>query len=175
MLQIGTTYKTLSFPACFLVMKPINITIETPKGSNHKYDYEPELKCFKLKKILPAGMVFPFDFGFIPGTRGGDGDPLDVMVISEISTFPGCNIDCRIIGAFKAQQTGRDGKTIRNDRFFAVPEVSQFFKDVNDIKDISQDIINQLESFFKNYNEQAGTKFEVLEKVGAAAARKMIH
>jgi inorganic pyrophosphatase len=156
-------------------MKPVSIIIETPKGSNHKYDYEPELKCFKLKKILPAGMVFPFDFGFIPGTRGGDGDALDVMVISEIGTFPGCHMDCRIIGVFKAQQTNLNGKTIRNDRFIAVPEVSQLFKELNDIKDLPPEIISQLESFFKNYNEQEGKHFEILDKVGAAAARKMIH
>jgi inorganic pyrophosphatase len=156
-------------------MEPISIIIETPKGSNHKYNYEPGPKCFKLKKILPAGMVFPFDFGFIPDTRGGDGDPLDVMVISEVTTFPGCYIDCRIIGVFKAQQTGRDGKTIRNDRFLAVPEVSQLFKEVKDLKDLPQDMTDQLERFFKNYMEQEGKQFEVLDKIGAAAARKMIY
>ncbi|QEM11306.1 inorganic diphosphatase [Mucilaginibacter rubeus] len=70
----------------------ITVIVETPKGSGHKYDYDTATKQFKLKKLLPAGMVFPFDFGFIPNTVGGDGDPLDVLVISEISTFPGCVI-----------------------------------------------------------------------------------
>jgi inorganic pyrophosphatase len=155
-------------------MEPITIIIETPKGSGHKYDYEPDLKCFKLKKVLPAGMVFPFDFGFIPDTKGGDGDPLDVIVISEIATFPGCCMDCRVIGAIKANQTERDGSTMRNDRYFVVPEVSQLFKEVNSLVQLPDGIITQLESFFKNYNEQAGKKFEILERVNAEEAYQMI-
>lgn len=156
-------------------MKPVTVIIESPKGAGHKYDYEPELNRFKLKKILPAGLVFPFDFGFIPKTKGEDGDPLDVMVISEIKTFPGCCMDCRIIGVIKAKQTERDGKTMRNDRFLAVPEVSQFFKDVQEIEDLQQDVINQLENFFKNYNEQAGKKLEILGRESAGTAYKMIN
>ena len=155
-------------------MELITAIIESPKGSGHKYDYEPELKRFKLNKVLPAGMVFPFDFGFIPDTKGGDGDPLDVIVISEITGFPGCCMDCRIIGAIKADQTERDGKTTRNDRFLAVPEVSEMFKDVHSILHLPDGIITQLESFFKNYNEQAGKKFEVIERVNAEEAYAII-
>ena len=155
-------------------MEPITVIVETPKGSGHKYDYEPELKCFKLKKVLPAGMIFPFDFGFIPDTKGGDGDPLDVIVISEIATFPGCCMDCRVIGAIKANQTERDGSTMRNDRYFVVPTVSQLFKEVSSLVQLPDGIITQLESFFKNYNEQAGKKFEVIERVDAEEAYKMI-
>lgn len=82
----------------------MNLIIETPKGSSEKYDYDTQHHLFKLHKILPAGMVFPFDFGFIPGTKGEDGDPLDVLVISEFESFPGIMIDCRIIGCIKAKQ-----------------------------------------------------------------------
>lgn len=155
-------------------MEPITVIIETPKGSGHKYDYEPKLKCFKLNKILPAGLIFPFDFGYIPDTKGEDGDPLDVIVISEISTFPGCCMDCRIIGAIKAEQTERDGDTMRNDRYIAVPEVSQLFKDVNTLVQLPDNIIAQLENFFKNYNDQAGKSFEVIERVEAEDAFHMM-
>ncbi|GGH01919.1 inorganic diphosphatase [Mucilaginibacter phyllosphaerae] len=155
-------------------MEPITVIIETPKGSGLKYDYEPKLKCFKLNKVLPAGMVFPFDFGFIPGTIGGDGDPLDVIVLSEIATFAGCCMDCRIIGAMKANQTERDGSTMRNDRYLAVPEVSELFKEVRSLLQLPGDIVDQLESFFKNYNELAGKKFEVIERVEAKEAYLMI-
>jgi inorganic pyrophosphatase len=155
-------------------MKPITITVESPKGSPHKFDYEPETGKFKLKKIMPAGMVFPFDFGFIPDTKGEDGDPLDVIVVSEISTFPGCVMDCFIIGAIKAQQTEHDGNSVRNDRLLAVPVVSQLFSEVKDIKDLPDAILNQLEQFFTNYNEQAGKKFEVLERLDAKSANKLI-
>lgn len=155
-------------------MEQITVIVETPKGSGHKYDYEPELNCFKLKKVLPAGLVFPFDFGFIPGTKGGDGDPLDVIVISEIATFPGCCMDCRVIGAIKVNQTECNGSTMRNDRYFVVPEVSTLFKDIGSLVQLPDEIVNQLERFFKNYNEQAGKKFEVLERVEAQEAYQMI-
>jgi inorganic pyrophosphatase len=155
-------------------MEHITIIIESPKGSGNKYDFEPELNCFKLKKILPAGMVFPFDFGFIPDTKGEDGDPLDVVVISEITTFPGCRIDCRIIGAIKVNQTERDGKTMRNDRYFAVPVVSHLFSNINSIHELPEAVLNQVESFFKYYNEQADKKLDIVQRINGAEAYRMI-
>jgi inorganic pyrophosphatase len=70
-------------------LKIVPVIVESPKGSTHKYDYDPSLQRFKLNKVLPAGLSFPFDFGFIPETKGEDGDPLDVIVISEIKDLPG--------------------------------------------------------------------------------------
>src|ERR1700687_1477265 len=57
--------------------------IETPKGRRNKFDYDPEFRMFKLGGLLPEGMAFPFDFGFIPSTLADDGDPLDVMVLMD--------------------------------------------------------------------------------------------
>jgi inorganic pyrophosphatase len=148
--------------------------VETPKGSSQKYDWDESLRLFKLNKILPAGLVFPFDFGFIPGTRGDDGDPLDIIIISEVKSFTGCCMDCRIIGAITASQTERDGKTVRNDRFLAVPEVSQLFKDVRSFTDLPQNILAQLEAFFRNYNEQAGKVFQPLERIDTDKALALI-
>jgi inorganic pyrophosphatase len=155
-------------------MEPITIVVETPKGSNHKFDYEPEIRGFKLHKTLPAGMAFPFDFGYIPDTKGEDGDPLDVIVIAEYGTFAGCYIDCRVIGVIKANQTERDGSTMRNDRFLVVPEVSHIFREVDTITHMPESILDQLENFFKSYNQQAGKEFEVIERLGAEEAYKMI-
>lgn len=70
-------------------MASIEIVVETPKGSAQKYDYDPKSRFFKMSKILPSGMVFPYDFGFVPDTKGEDGDPLDMIVISEFNSFPG--------------------------------------------------------------------------------------
>jgi inorganic pyrophosphatase len=155
-------------------MQFITAIVETPKGSAQKYDWNEELRLFKLAKILPAGLQFPFDFGFIPGTRGEDGDPLDVIIISEVKSFTGCCMDCRIIGAITAHQTEKDGKIVRNDRFLAVPEVSQLFKNVQSFTDLPEDILNQLEAFFKNYNEQAGKEFQPLNRISAAEALALI-
>jgi len=123
---------------------------------------------------MPAGLVFPFDFGFIPDTKGEDGDPLDIIIISEIKSFPGCCMDCRVIGAIKANQTETDGETVRNDRFLGVPEVSFLFKDVTSIDDLPEGIMTQLEKFFENYNEQAGKVFDPIGRLDAKDACTLI-
>ncbi len=155
-------------------MNIITVIIESPKGTSTKYDYLPETKQFKLSKMLPAGLTWPFDFGFIPDTIGDDGDPLDIIIVSETTGFPGCLVDCRIIGAFKVVQTERNGTAVRNDRFVGVPVVTHLYADVNELAQLPEAILNQLEAFFKNYNEQAGKKFEVLERLYAADAAALI-
>jgi inorganic pyrophosphatase len=138
----------------------IDIVIETPKGCRNKYAYDKKSKAFRLKKILPVGAVFPFDFGFIPDTKGGDGDPLDVLVIMDEPAYPGCVVECRIIGALKAKQTEKDNKTEENDRLIAVSVVSTSYSEVQSLKDINKNILDQIEHFFVSYNKEAGKKFE---------------
>lgn len=152
----------------------VTAMIECPKGFNQKFDFDPEAQRFKLSKILPAGLVFPFDFGMIPGTKGEDGDPLDIIVVSESATFPGCLIECRIVGALRAEQTERDGRTMRNDRFIGVPAVSQLFSEIQTLEELPEAILNQMEHFFKNYNEQAGKLFKVGARLDAVEAGKLI-
>ena len=154
-------------------MQTLEVIIETPKGSAQKYDYDPKKRFFKLKKVMPAGMVFPFDFGFIPDTRGQDGDPLDIIVISDLKSFPGCCMECRLIGAITAEQT-EEGKTVRNDRFLSVPEASQLFSEVTSIDDLPGETIEQLEHFFINYNKEEGKKFKPLNRISAKKAFDLI-
>jgi inorganic pyrophosphatase len=131
---------------------------------------------FKLKKILPAGMVFPYDFGFIPGTKGEDGDPLDIIVISEFHSFPGCVIKCKILGGIKAEQSEKKGsdKIIRNDRFIAVPKVAKMYAEFDSVKDLPDQVMEELEQFFVNYNKIEEKKFKVLSIIDAKEALKMI-
>jgi inorganic pyrophosphatase len=138
----------------------VDIVIETPKGCRNKYAYDEELKKFRLKKILPVGAVFPFDFGFIPGTKGEDGDPLDVLVIMDEPAYPGCVIECRILGALKAIQTEKNKEKEENDRLIAISTVSTSYSEVQSLKDINENILSQIEEFFISYNKQAGKKFE---------------
>ena len=154
-------------------MHTLTAIVETPKGSAQKYDFDQKKKWFKLKKILPEGMVFPFDFGFIPGTRGEDGDPLDIIIISELKSFPGCVMDCRVIGGIRAKQK-ENGETIRNDRFLAIPEVSQLFANVRSLEDLPAEVIDQLETFFINYNDIEGKKFKALKRITPQKAFKLI-
>jgi inorganic pyrophosphatase len=152
----------------------IDIVIETPKGCRNKYAYDEEAKAFRLKKILPAGAVFPFDFGFIPKTKGEDGDPLDVLVIMDEPAYPGCVVECRIIGALKAKQTERNKQTKENDRLIAVSVVSTSYSEVKSLKDINKNILEEIEHFFISYNEQAGKKFETRGWTNAKEAIQLI-
>ena len=157
-------------------MGSIDIVIETPKGSAQKYDYDPNTRFFRMKKILPTGMVFPYDFGFIPDTKGEDGDPLDAIVISEFNSFPGIMIKCRIIGGIKAEQTGENGKgMIRNDRFLAIPKCSNIFEKVTSMSDLPKQTMDELEQFFVDYNKLEGKKFKVLKKMDAKEAQRLIN
>src|SRR5579864_8730099 len=97
----------------------IVVVVETPKGSRNKYAYDPQEHVFELKKVLPAGMEFPYDFGFAPSTEGGDGDPLDVLVLMDEPAFPGCKLKCRVVGLIEGEQADEDTKQ-RNDRVVAV-------------------------------------------------------
>jgi inorganic pyrophosphatase len=125
----------------------MDIIIETPKGSRQKYTYDKEAKLFRLKKVLAPGLVFPYDFGFIPGTKGEDGDPLDILVISEYHGFPGCLMDVRIIGCFQAiQTTGK--KSYRNDRFVGILEQSSVFDSVMTLEDLPDTLIDSIKLFF---------------------------
>lgn len=154
-------------------MKAIEVIIETPKGSTEKYSFEPMKNLFKLKKILPAGMVFPYDFGFIPNTKGDDGDPLDVMVLSEYKSFPGCMVECNIIGAIIAEQSAEDGM-VRNDRYVAVCTLSNIYKHYKSIEDFPKKMLEQLELFFVTYNKAEGKKFKITKIVKANTAHKML-
>ena len=148
--------------------------VETPKGSGIKYDYNSKLACFELGRMLPAGATFPYDFGFIPGTIGEDGDPLDVIIISDIATFTGCAIDCRIIGSIKASQREKNGDEVRNDRFLAIPVKDGTASDIEELQQLPAQKLDELEKFFINYNEQSGKQFMPIERTNASTALKAI-
>jgi inorganic pyrophosphatase len=154
-------------------MKLIQVVIETHKNSPVKYNYDPGSGGFILNKALPAGMVFPFDFGFIPGTKGQDGDPLDALVMSEFVTFPGCRVNCRLIGCLQAEQT-EGGKTIRNDRYFFIPDISIVYQQVKTAGDLPAQLRKELLLFFINYNKAAGKIFKPLKIISAARAAVLL-
>ena len=109
----------------------LHVIIETPKGSRNKFKYDEAHGLFKLGGVLPAGAVFPFDFGFVPTTLGGDGDPLDVLLLMDEPAFAGCLVAARLIGVIEAAQTEEDGTTERNDRLIAVAAESRNHREVH--------------------------------------------
>src|SRR5262249_28833901 len=114
-----------------------NVIVETAKGNRNKYKYDPELDLFKLGAPLPSGAVFPFDFGFLPGTLGEDGDPLDVLLLMEEPAFLGCLVEARLIGVIEAMQKEKGQKAERNDRLIAVPVEAENYDDIRTLSDLS--------------------------------------
>jgi inorganic pyrophosphatase len=152
----------------------LNVIIETPKGSRNKFDYDEERGLFVLGGVLPAGAVFPFDFGFLPSTTGGDGDPLDVLVLMDEPAFTGCLVPSRLLGVIEAEQTERDGKTTRNDRLIAVSAESHNLARVRSLGTLSESLLDEIEHFFVSYNQIKGKKFKPLGCFGPKSAARVI-
>ena len=147
--------------------------IETPKGCRNKFDYDPESNLFMLGGLLPEGMMFPFDFGFIPSTRGEDGDPLDILVLMDAPAHVGCLIEVRLIGVISAEQI-KDGKKQTNDRLLGVAIHSYDHEDLKSIDDVSKTLLSQVGEFFASYNKQRGKKFRVTGTGGPRKAVKLL-
>ncbi len=151
----------------------VNVVIETAKGSRNKFKYEPATGGFALSKVLPAGMAFPYDFGFVPSTTGDDGDPLDVLVLMDEPAFAGCRIPCRLIGVIEGEQT-EDGKTERNDRLVAVAAHSHDHGDVQTVKDLNENLLKEIEHFFTAYHDLDGKRFRSRGTHGPRRATKLV-
>lgn len=150
-----------------------NVIIETPKGSRNKFDYDPEVGLFRLGGVLPLGAVFPFDFGYVPGTLGEDGDPLDVLVLMDEPAFTGCLVAARLIGVIEAEQTEND-QTVRNDRLIAVSANSRNHYDIHSLEHINANRIDEIEHFFVSYNTSKGKVFTLLARSGPERARQIV-
>src|SRR5581483_1589847 len=152
----------------------VTVIIETGRRSRTKLAYDPERDAFVVKKVLPQGMSFPFDFGFIPSTRGGDGDPLDVLVLMEEPVPAGTIVPSRLIGVIEAVQTEKGGTSGKNDRLIAIASTHAIFSDVTTLSEIPDQVTAQIEQFFVNYNTQDGKRFEPKGRHGPDRAEELL-
>jgi inorganic pyrophosphatase len=181
-LLLGTTRKEIdmnkkekSSKKSAAPIKPasIDVIIETPKGSRNKFKYDSTSRMFKLSKVLPEGMMFPYDFGFVPSTIGDDGDPLDILVLMDEPTFPGCLLECRLIGVIEAEQEENHEKE-RNDRLVAVAQQSLLYSDIGHIQDLAAPVLRQIQAFFVNYQKVRDVKFRILATPGPDRALQIL-
>jgi inorganic pyrophosphatase len=151
----------------------VNAIIDTPKGSRNKFKYDEKLAMFRLGGVLPLGAVFPFDFGYIPSTRGGDGDPLDILILMDDPAFTGCLVPAKLIGVIEANQT-EGQETTRNDRLIAAAADSRNHSHIRFLGDLHSNLVHEIEQFFVSYNKTKGKNFEILGRFGPDRARALI-
>lgn len=151
----------------------LQVIVETPAGSRNKFAFDPDQEVFALKKVLPAGMVFPYDFGFLPQTRAPDGDPIDVLLLMDEPAYPGCAVKARLIGVIEGEQL--DGKKkIRNDRLVAVAETNHRYAKIRRFEDLPAKWLEELQDFFVNYHDLEGKKYKLLGCKGEEVAVRLI-
>ena len=151
----------------------LNVIVDTPKGNRNKFKYDETAKVFKLGGTLPLGTVFPFDFGYIPSTKGDDGDPLDVLILMDEPAFPGCLVQTKLIGVIEAKQT-EAGETRRNDRLIAVAAESHNHSHIRFLGDLNSNLVREIERFFVAYNKTKGKEFEILGRYGPERAIQLV-
>jgi inorganic pyrophosphatase len=151
----------------------VRVVVDTPKGSRNKYKYDEHLGLYRLSKVLPLGLAFPYDFGFIPSTRAEDGDPLDVLLVGEEALFPGCLVTVRLVGVLQAEQT-EHGQTFRNDRLMGAIETPVNRPAIQTFADLRPEHLDEVESFFMAYNHLEGRHFQPLGRHGPAMAEQLL-
>ena len=128
--------------------RAIDVVIEIPTGSRNKYEYDHETRMIRLDRRLFTATTYPADYGFVPDTLAGDGDPLDVLVLVADPTFPGCVVRVRILGMFSMRdEKGVDAKLI------AVLEHDPQWDDATDIGDVPLHLRNEIAHFFSIYKD----------------------
>ena len=147
-------------------MDTVNVIIEIPRDSRNKYEYDHENDTIKLDRHLLVSMGYPAEYGFIPDTLGGDGDPLDILVLTAYPTFPGCLIETRILGMCQmTDEKGEDAKLL------GVPAYDPRWRSAKDISDVPKADLDRISHFFTVYKDLDEGKWSKVEQwVGRDAA-----
>jgi inorganic pyrophosphatase len=137
----------------------VNVVIETPRATRHKYAFDAKTGLFKLKSTIAEGLQWPYDYGFVPGTLAADGDPIDALFLNDEPTFPGCFTEARLLGVIRIQKNGT-----QNDRLVTcakrIEGISLSTDPYERIDDLPKPVIDSLCRFLVEYSEEAGNKVE---------------
>lgn len=152
----------------------VHVVVETTRGSAAKLEYDPGLQVFTLSKALILGLTYPYDWGFIPSTKGEDGDPIDALVLHDAATAPGLVLKCKVIGVLEVLQTEKGKKAIRNDRLLAVPRDSHREQAEKDARDLPKQVRKEIEKFFVATDELEAKELRFLGWKGPKAGKRLI-
>ncbi len=152
-----------------MVPDVLTVVVEIPKGSRNKYELDHDSGVIYLDRMLFTSMQYPADYGFIDGTLGGDGDPLDALVFVGESTFPGCRIRVRPIGLFRmTDEKGEDEKIL------CVPLRDPTWSHVVGLDGIPKPLLDEIEHFFQVYKDLEGHEVQTDGFEDLAAAKRVV-
>jgi inorganic pyrophosphatase len=152
----------------------LRVVVESPRGSAIKFAFDPQLRMFVASRELPFGVVYPCDWGFIPGTKGEDGDPLDAMVLHPQASYPGVVFPCRILGMVEFEQSDGKGPPTRNNRVITTPGWHDTLASLRQARDLPAALRNQIEQFFLIADTATGKKATVKGWINAKDTRRFI-
>lgn len=150
-------------------MSELLCIIEIPKGSRNKYEWNPTHQRFLLDRFLSSSTVFPTDYGFIPDTKGADGDPLDVLVAVSEPTFTGCGVLARPVAVLWLRDEGD-----REPKVVCVPLSDPNWESVTDLEELPEQLRDEIAHFFVSYKRREGHEVQDDGWEGAAAAERVI-
>ena len=154
-----------------------HVVVETPRGSMLKLKYDPRWEAMSISRSLPLGVAYPFDWGFIPSTQAADGDPLDAMVLWDVSSFPGVVIPCRAIGVLQVEQNRRNGDSserVRNDRILSIPVAARREDASRSLNTLSARVRQELEHFAHASAALEGKDIQIVGWGDAATALALV-
>jgi inorganic pyrophosphatase len=148
--------------------------VEAPAGTRVKVYYDSDSHRFRVGKFLPLGMVFPVDFSFVPSTLGGDGDPLDLLILPEASLPVGAIVEVRLLGVLEVEQRKANKRPKRNDRVIGRLTESRLFAELEHINQLGEKFVRELSVFFQTYKALRGQTHDVLSIGGPERAVEII-
>jgi inorganic pyrophosphatase len=147
----------------------VNMVVEIPRGGDNKYEYDKKLHVFRLDRKLYSPVHYPGDYGFIPGTLSEDGDPLDVLVLVDSPSFPGCVIEVRPIGVLEMLDQGA-----KDEKILGVQTQNPRYRDIRNYSEIYPHVLREVDHFFAIYKNLEGKRTEMIGWHNAHHARKVI-
>jgi inorganic pyrophosphatase len=151
----------------------LQMVVESPRGALVKLRYEPKTQIFTASRALALGIAYPFDWGFIPGTKAEDGDPVDALALYDGATYPGVVLPCKPIGLIDLVQKGKSGIE-QNPRLLVMPVWHERWGKIKDASDLPDRLKEEIERFFLNATFFTGKDPEITGWRGARAAAALV-
>lgn len=147
----------------------VNGIIEIPKNTRAKYELDKESGMLLLDRVLFSSMYYPANYGFIPRTYCDDNDPLDILVLSQITIVPMCIVSAKVIGVMRMMDDGE-----MDDKIIAVAEHDMSVKHIDDISELPEHFFKELKNFFEDYKKLENKSVEVDDFQGADVAKEIV-